>query len=133
MIAQTLTEAEARQLNPVTLAFVGDAYFGLLVRLKLAETERPIGELHSLSVKLVNANAQALGVAEIEPLLTEEELSVFKRGRNLHTKNTPKNSTVAQYHAATGLECLFGYLKLSGNERRAEELFGIIWQVLKPC
>ena len=119
--------------GPATLAFVGDAYFGLLVRLKLAETERPIGELHSLSVKLVNANAQELGVAEIEPLLTEEELSVFKRGRNLHTKNTPKNSTVAQYHAATGLECLFGYLKLSGNERRAEELFGIIWQVLKPC
>ena len=119
--------------GPATLAFVGDAYFGLLVRLKLAETERPIGELHSLSVKLVNANAQALGVAEIEPLLTDEELSVFKRGRNLHTKNTPKNSTVAQYHAATGLECLFGYLKLSGNTERAEELFGIIWQVLNPC
>ena len=119
--------------GPATLAFVGDAYFGLLVRLKLAETERPIGELHSLSVKLVNANAQAVGASKIEPLLTEEELSVFKRGRNLHTKNTPKNSTVAQYHAATGLECLFGYLKLSGNSTRAEELFGIIWQVLKPC
>ena len=118
--------------GPATLAFVGDAYFGLLVRLKLAETERPIGELHSLSVKLVNANAQALGVAEIEPLLTEEELSVFKRGRNLHTKNTPKNSTVAQYHAATGLECLFGYLKLSGNTERAEELFGIIWENQNP-
>ena len=78
--------------GPATLAFVGDAYFGLLVRLKLAEIERPIGELHSLSVKLVNANAQAVGASKIEPLLTEEELSVFKRGRNLHTKNTPKNA-----------------------------------------
>ena len=114
--------------SPSTLAFIGDAYFGLLTRLKLAETERPIGELHSLSVKIVNASAQAKGFKIIESMLTEEELSFFKRGRNSHTKNTPKNSSVAEYHTATGLECLFGYLKLSGREERAEELFDIIWQ-----
>lgn len=114
--------------SPSTLAFIGDAYFGLLTRLKLAETERPIGELHSLSVKIVNASAQAKGFKVIESMLTEEELSFFKRGRNSHTKNTPKNSSVAEYHTATGLECLFGYLKLSGREARAEELFDIIWQ-----
>ena len=105
--------------GPATLAFVGDAYFGLLVRLKLAETERPIGELHSLSVKLVNANAQALGVAEIEPLLTEEEAAVYRRGRNAHPGHTPKNADVGDYHRATGLEALFGYLYLKGEMERA--------------
>ncbi len=119
-------------LNASTLAFVGDAYFGLLTRIKLSEIERPIGELHSLSVKLVNANAQAEGFKAIEGMLKEEELAVFKRGRNSHTKNTPKNSSVAQYHAATGLETLFGFLKLSGEEERAEELFEVIWETVFP-
>ena len=119
-------------LNASTLAFVGDAYFGLLTRIKLSKTERPIGELHSLSVKLVNANAQAEGFGAIEGMLTESELAVFKRGRNSHTKNTPKNSSVAQYHAATGLETLFGFLKLSGEEKRAEELFEVIWETVFP-
>ncbi len=119
-------------LSASTLAFVGDAYFGLLTRIRLAQTERPLGELHSLSVKLVNANAQAEGFKAIEPILSEKELAVFKRGRNSHTKNTPKNSSVAQYHAATGLETLFGYLKLSGGEKRAEELFDIIWKTVLP-
>ncbi len=119
-------------LNASTLAFVGDAYFGLLTRIKLSEIERPIGELHSLSVKLVNANAQAEGFKAIEGMLSEKELAVFKRGRNSHTKNTPKNSSVAQYHAATGLETLFGFLKLSGAEKRAEELFDVIWETVFP-
>ena len=118
------------QSGPATLSFVGDAYFGLLVRSRLAEVERPVGELHRLSVTVVNANAQALGFVAIEPLLSEEEMAVFKRGRNLHTNNTPKNSTVAEYHAATGLECLFGYLYLSKNTARAEELFDIIFKTV---
>ncbi len=113
--------------SPQTLAFVGDAYFGLLVRLRLAKVERPIGELHAMSVKLVNATAQAKGAAAIMDMLTEEELSAFKRGRNAHQKHTPKNSSVAEYHAATGLEALFGYLKLNDNHQRAEQLFDIIW------
>lgn len=116
------------QLSPSTLAFVGDAYFGLLTRLKLSETERPLKELHRRSVKVVNANAQAAGFEAIKDILTEEELSVFKRGRNSHTSHTPKNSSVAQYHTATGLECLFGYLKISQQDKRAELLFDIIWQ-----
>ena len=110
--------------SPQTLAFVGDAYFGLLVRLRLAKVERPIGELHSMSVKLVNATAQAAGAAAIMDMLTDEELSAFKRGRNAHQK---QNSSVAEYHAATGLEALFGYLKLKGELERAEQLFDVIW------
>ena len=113
-----------------TLAFVGDAYFGLLVRARLAEVERPVGELHSMSLKVVSATAQAKGFEVIEEKLTEKELAVFKRGRNLHTKNTPKSSSVAQYHTATGLEALFGYFYLNGESERAYSLFCDIWNVI---
>ncbi len=114
-------------LSPSVLCFVGDAVYGLYVRTALAEVNRPSGELHKLSVKLVNATAQANAYKLIENVLTEKEISVFKRGRNFHTSNTPKHSTAGEYHTATGLECLFGYLYLLGENKRADELFGIIW------
>lgn len=115
-------------LSPSVLAFVGDAVYGLYVRTYLSEVNRPSGELHKLSVKLVNATAQAEAFKLVEPNLTEKEISVFKRGRNFHTGNTPKNSTGGEYHTATGLETLFGFLYLSGQNDRAKELFNIIWQ-----
>lgn len=115
-------------LSPSVLAFVGDAVYGLYVRTYLAEVNRPSGELHKLSVKMVNATAQAQAFCLIEPELSEKELSVFKRGRNFHTGNTPKNSTGGEYHTATGLETLFGFLYLSGENDRAKQLFDIIWK-----
>lgn len=115
-------------LSPSVLAFVGDAVYGLYVRTYLSKVNRPSGELHKLSVKLVNATAQAEAFKLIEPNLTEKEISVFKRGRNFHTGNTPKNSTGGEYHTATGLEVLFGFLYLSNQNERAKELFNIIWQ-----
>lgn len=115
-------------LSPSVLAFVGDAVYGLYVRTKLSEVNRPSGELHKLSVKFVNATAQSEAFRLIEPMLTEKELSIFKRGRNFHTGNTPKNSTGGEYHLATGLETLFGFLYLSNQNDRAKELFNIIWQ-----
>lgn len=117
-------------LSPSVLSFVGDAVYGLYVRTYLAEVNRPSGELHSLSVKLVNATAQAKAFRLIEAELSEKELSVFKRGRNFHTGNTPKNSTGGEYHLATGLETLFGFLYLSDETVRAKELFDIIWNNL---
>lgn len=113
-------------LSPSVLAFVGDAVYGLYVREHLAAVNRPSGELHKLSVELVRASSQAKAFKVIESSLTEEELAVFKRGRNFHTSNTPKSSTGGEYHTATGLECLFGFLHLSGNSKRAKELFGLI-------
>lgn len=115
-------------LSPSVLAFVGDAVYGLYVRTALAEVNRPSGELHKISVKLVNASAQAKAYKLLEPILTEKEMSVFKRGRNFHTSSTPKSATGGEYHTATGLESLFGFLYLSGNTERADELFKIIWQ-----
>ena len=121
---------DVNSLSPGTLAFVGDAYFGLLVRTRLAEVNRPAGDLHALSVKLVKASAQAEGFAAVESMLSEKEMSVFKRGRNAHVKSVPKNASVRDYHIATGVEVLFGYLHLSGNSDRAAELFDVIWKTV---
>lgn len=123
---------DIKLLSPSVFAFVGDAVYGLYVRLKLAEVNRPSGELHRLSVEWVKASSQAEAFKVIEGTLSEEELAVFKRGRNFHTSSSPKSSTKSEYHTATGIECLFGYLKLSGREERAEELFNIIWNSKKP-
>ncbi len=114
-------------LSPSVLAFVGDAVYGLMVRTKLAEINRSSGDLHSLSVKYVSAVAQANAFKIIEGSLSEKEISVFRRGRNFHTGNTPKSASNGEYHTATGLECLFGFLHLSGQNERAEELFNMIW------
>ncbi len=115
-------------LSPSVLAFVGDAVYGLMVRTALAEVNRPSGELHKLSVKLVNATAQAEAYKIIEPQLSEKEVMVFKRGRNFKTGNTPKNSSGGDYHTATGLETLFGFLYLSGENDRLKTLFNIIFE-----
>lgn len=115
-------------LSPSVLAFVGDGVYGLMVRTALAEVNRPSGELHKLSVKLVNATAQAEAYKIIEPILSEKEIMVFKRGRNFKTGNTPKNSSGGDYHTATGLETLFGFLYLSGENERLKTLFNIIWE-----
>ena len=115
-----------RQLNAATLAFVGDAIYSLLVREHL--TEKPnlkIGDLHAQTAALVCASAQAAALQAIKPLLTDDELAIFKRGRNLHQSNIPKSATVKEYHDATGLESLFGFLHLSKNCERVQELFKI--------
>ncbi len=115
-------------LSPSVLAFVGDAVYGLYVRTALSQINRPSAKLHKLSVTMVNAAAQAKASQLISPLLSEEEMQIFKRGRNFHTSSSPKSATKGEYHAATGLECLFGFLYLSGNTKRNDELFEIIWQ-----
>ena len=106
-------------MNPLTLAFVGDVVFELLVRERLVcEGNRPAGTLHKCSVSMVRAEAQAAAMDRLLPLLTEEETAVYKRGRNAHTA---RNSE--EYHKATGLEALFGYLYLQGNIQRVQSLF----------
>lgn len=115
-------------LSPLALAFVGDAVYSLLTREKLAAQGVHASRLHGLSVRLVSAPAQAAAAERIAPLLSEEEMSVYKRGRNAHSSTTPKNATSREYHAATGLEALFGYLHLKGNVERIGQLFAVIWE-----
>lgn len=120
-------KSNPKQLSPLTLAFVGDGVYDLFVRQFLVDKgQRPVGELNKIKVDLVNCKSQAVFAKNLLPLLTEEELSVYKRGRNASPKCTPKNGTVCDYHSATGLEALFGYLYLSGEDDRLEQLFSEI-------
>lgn len=111
-------------LSPLALAFVGDAVFTLLVKTRLVQkTTAPVGKMHRASAQQVSAAAQAEAFRLLEPLLSEQEIAIFRRGRNAHTGSLPKNMSSAQYHYATGLEALFGWLYLSGNMTRILELF----------
>ncbi len=124
LLCEKLTEPQARQYSPLTLAFLGDAVYSLLVRNMLTiESDKPTGKLHKLSVKYVNAAFQAEMIKLILDDLTENELAVFKRGRNAHSAHSPKNQSEADYRYATGFEALFGYLYLSGQRERLQEIF----------
>ncbi len=112
-------EVDVRTISPLALAFVGDGVYEMLVRERLVcLANRPPRELHREAVKLVRAEAQAAAMDILTPMLTEKELSVYKRGRNAHTA---RNSE--EYHRATGLETLFGYLYLNGEIDRVRCLF----------
>ncbi len=120
-------ETDVKNLPTLSCAFVGDSVYDLLVREYLVRCDgRRVGELNREKVNLVCAAAQSAAVDRILPLLDEEELGVFKRGRNVTVHSVPKNSTLKDYHAATGLEALFGFLYLSGRNDRIQELFSRI-------
>ena len=111
-------DVEPRNLSPLALAFVGDGVYELMVRERLVcQANRPVNELHKQAVAMVRAEAQAAAMDAILPRLTEEEAAVFRRGRNAHTARS------GDYHRATGLEALFGYLYLRGETDRIQELF----------
>lgn len=119
-------------LSPLTLAFTGDAVFSLFIReMLVCDANRPVGELHKLSVQSVKASAQAQAMREIMPMLTEKELDIFKRGRNAHTSHTPKNQSGCDYHYATGFEALIGYLYLNDESERLNLLLNEVIKVFK--
>ncbi len=111
------------QAAALTLAYIGDTVFDLYVRTMLVTSaDAKVHELHLLSAKRVCAAGQAKAFRKIEPMLSEEELAVFKRGRNSHLGTVAKNASIADYRAATGLEALVGWLYLSGRDERLTEL-----------
>lgn len=115
------------KLSSLALAHVGDAVFELMVRSWLAEGESATaGSLHKETVRIVNAAAQARFIKILEPILSEDEICVYKRGRNTRVNSVPKHMSLADYHAATGFEALFGWLWLKGDKSRLNELFDII-------
>ncbi len=110
---------KAKNLNPVVLAFVGDAVYSLFVRERLVfSSDYKTGELNKLSVKEVKATAQAEFYNEIQGLLTEDEISVFKRGRNAKKPTKSKSASVQEYNVSTGFEALLGFLYVTGNHQR---------------
>ncbi len=120
-------EINPKQLSPLNLAFVGDCVYEMLVRETLVcSANRPVNDLHRESVKYVSAKSQTEAYAKIKDILTPDETAVFKRGRNAKVGHSPKSATEGEYHCATGVEALFGYLYLSGNIDRIRELFSVI-------
>lgn len=111
-------------ISMLGLAHIGDAVYELMTRAALcAEGHTAAAELHRRTTERVNASAQAKAAELLLPLLSEEESAIYRRGRNTHVNSVPHAANVGQYHAATGLEALFGWLYLQGRTERLNELF----------
>ncbi len=120
---QKMTKREAALLNPLQLAYIGDAVWSLLVRQQLVLKRYNVHHMHLESVSRVNANAQAAFMKEIEPLLTGEEAEIAQRGRNSHARHpAPRNQDPADYAEATAFEALIGYLYVSDQMERLGSL-----------
>lgn len=110
--------------NGACLAYLGDAVLELLTRKRLlASGVTNVGKLNSMALKYVRATAQSEAVERILPLLSEDEVSIYKKGRNANGISIPKSSSALEYRRATGFEALFGALYISGNTERIQSLF----------
>lgn len=122
-------QMDKNDLNAISmlgLAHIGDAVYELLTRTMLcADGNKKVTDLHKKTVAIVNAPAQAAAAARMLTVLTEDEAYIYKRGRNAKVNSVPQKADIAQYHAATGLEALFGWLYLQGKTERINELYAI--------
>lgn len=111
---------------PLTLAIIGDSVYDLYVRTRLSEGgSLPTHTLHKTATSYVKAAAQAKSAYAIMDVLTEEEVAIFKRGRNAHSATVPKNASISDYRAATGFEALLGYLFLKDAGERLDEILSM--------
>ena len=124
-----LTKQEIDAISNLGLAHMGDCVFEILCRGYLcAKGGKNVGKLHNDTIQMVKATSQARFADKLLPLLTEEELSYYRRGKNSHVHAVPKSCTPAEYAKATGLEALFGALYLAGQTERLNELFKSIME-----
>ena len=124
-----LSKQQIDAISNLGLAHMGDCVFEILCRGYLcAKGETTVDRLHRDTINLVKATAQAKFVDKLVPLLTEEELSYYRRGNNAHVHAVPKSATPAEYAKATGLEALFGALYLAGRTERINELFKAVME-----
>lgn len=123
ILQSTISKDEARNLNPLVLAFIGDSVQQLYVRTKLVVgSTKKTGELHKLAIKEIKAVAQADIVEHLLPYFNEEEVAIYKRARNSKANTTAKNASIAEYKKASGFEAVLGYLYLTGQHNRLNEL-----------
>lgn len=115
-----MTNKEAQQMPVSSLAYLGDAVLELLVRERLTTDGK--GKIHERAAEYVTAVSQSAAAERLSDVFTEDEADVYRRGRN-STHTAPKSATHAQYSRATGLECVFGYLHLAGENERILQLF----------
>lgn len=115
-------KCDAKMLSPLVLAYVGDAFFDLFIRIRLLDFEQSkVRILHDYDAVIVSATMQSLAFQEMEDNLTEEEKAIVRRGRNAKS-NVPKSATVRDYRISTGFEALLGYLYLTENIERLNEI-----------
>lgn len=120
---------ELQNVSVLGLAHIGDAVFELLVRSFLCANGKSTAKgLHQMTVSFVRAPAQAKAMERLLPELSEAERLVYKRGRNAKVNSVPKNAAISDYHSATGLEALFGYLYLEGDTDRINTLFSLVME-----
>lgn len=121
-----LEDTDIRTYSPLTLAYIGDAIYELVIRTILVEKgNTQVNKLHQRASKLVKASAQSAIIEKLKPHLTEEEMGVFKRGRNAKSFTMAKNASMSDYRRATGFEALMGYLYLTEQWDRMLELIKI--------
>lgn len=118
-----LEDRDIRTYSPLTLAYIGDGIYELIIRTVLVKKGNcQVNKLHGQASELVKASAQSDIMGVIQPMLTEEELAVYKRGRNAKSPTMAKHATMTDYRRATGFEALMGYLYLTENYSRMLEL-----------
>ncbi len=122
---------DIRQYSPLALAYMGDCIFDLCVReYILKQANMSANKLHQKSKSLVNATSQSKMYKSLIDMVSEEEKAILKRGRNANSNTKAKNATMIDYKNATGLEALFGYLYLKGEQQRINELFKICLDIM---
>lgn len=120
---QEILNKSAREYSPLALAYIGDSVLEVFVRtLLLSKGNRPVHRLHTEASSLVCAKAQSVMAGYIEDKLSEAELSVYKRGRNAKSSTVPKNADLSDYRRGTGFEALIGFLYITGQEERINEI-----------
>ncbi|MCR5099403.1 MAG: ribonuclease III [Lachnospiraceae bacterium] len=118
---------DIRTYSPSVLAYIGDTVFDLFVRASvIGEGNSSVNKMHKKCSDMVKASSQARLYERIEPMLSEEEADVMRRGRNSHQKTMAKNASAGDYHKATGLEALIGYLYMTGQNDRLFELMKVV-------
>ena len=125
------TQNKSKLHSPAQLAFAGDAVFEMLVRAYIVKNfDYNVNIMHREAIKFVKAASQARFVKELDPILTEEEKKIIKRGRNAKVTSAPKNQEMIDYRYATGFEALFGYLYLENESERILYLFDEILKIV---
>lgn len=115
----SLNKSDLKKENPQVLAFVGDGVYTMFIRNKIVlEHKAKSGELHKLTTDYVKASKQSVAIEKLLPVLSEDEVSVYKRARNYKTASVAKNASVQEYKRATGFEAVLGYLYLAGDDER---------------
>lgn len=128
-LSPSLDVSSINQISALGLAHIGDAVYETCVRSYLClGGHKAVQDLHVKTVSMVNAQYQAKAVEKILAVLSPDELAVYKRGRNARVNSVPHNASISEYHAATGLETLFGWLFLKGERERINLLFSLMME-----